>query len=195
MHPACPISDPRPGLTDRQFDQWLTLLGTLGTAAGLPRRLPKPQTLPEQWAYKPDMPAPIVSVAFAPVQDGQVHPLLPMSHTYIRSVEIAYHVPIDEWTGEPVSSHAPGSEVVLSAYLDQQTARLVLDEMARRRPVVRGVTFPEQPGLTERFFGPPETRFRTFDPEPYFPDATPGIHYVGVDRTKWNNYQLGRRCA
>lgn len=189
------ISDPRPGLDDGQFDQWLALLPVLATASGLPRRPPRPQTLPEQWAYKPDMSGPMIAGdhATSGTIRGTGREGFVGLRAGLRVIDIPYHVPVDPMTGEPISSHAPGSEVVLSAYRDREIARLLLDESHRRR-YVPGWSLPAI-GLTERCFGPPEARFRSFTIEPYFPDETAGFYYVGRDRTQHNSYQIGKRVA
>jgi len=154
---------------------------TLATGWGLPRAMPRPQTVSEEWAARRSVPGPTVSHVYdctLPTGENR-RTLAPLNGGGIRSIDFPYSVPLDEF-GEPITSLVPGSEIDIAAY------RRAEQEYIRLRGYVPGWA---DKGMTERFFGPPETRFRRFSQDPYFPDTSAFVR-VGLDRTRWNDYRL-----
>ena len=165
-------SSPQPHLTDGEFQEWLSLVHTLSTGSGISRHLPRPETLPEAWAYKPNMPAPFVSMASTPlVSTAEQSPYgrmnIPTSALYVRSIDVHDDRPYDPWTLEPYSV-VPRSVLDREAYTRAERQRQTLDR--GRKGYVQGFS-------TIKAFGPPETRFRTFNPDPSFADICGAFHY------------------
>lgn len=177
-------------LDAKTYREWADLCRTLGTGSGLPRHLPKPETLPEQWGYRPHHPAPYIHQSHvAPNSARRLAGELVSPTASFRSVIINDAGAVDEW-GNPYTV-VPGSMIDRDAYRRAELRRMAIEQEAVQARVNR--FFPGfRPAHTSPF-GPENTRFRSFSTEPYFPDRCGAIAFVTHDKTTWNDYTLDRR--
>ncbi len=172
------LSSPRPEMTDEDFAVWLQLCSDISVARRISRRRPRPATLPEAWAYRPDHPAPIVTEAGSRAQEGRSRWLQGLrSLSSGRTVEFSDSGLVDEY-GEPYA-YPLGSEVEMGAYRALERERNVVSAK-----YVQGHRFSCSP------FGSEETRFRNMSTEPYFADICGTFHHRTGDKIVWNNYRL-----
>ena len=178
-------SSPRPEMSSGDFALWLDACQSVASARGVPRRRPRPATLPDAWAYAPNHPAPVVAGEFAKREADESawgwRKRFATIHQGIRSIE--FFDDTDEY-GEPYA-YPLGSEVEMGAYRALERERITLE-----RKYVSGHRFPSFSP-----FGPEETRFRTLSTEPYFPDICGTFHHRTGDRIVWNDYVIGKDCG
>lgn len=166
------ISDPRPELSDKAWDLYLQTLNTVGTGRGLPFKRPKPRTVPAEWSYLYDNPAPLIAYATGCyIRPGTLYPRIPLA-----GLDVVYETHQGEHLDDQgfVLPFEEGAEVVMSAYRDAERTRRSLE-----CKFVQGWRLPED-------------RFRPFSQEPYFPDTYGTFTVVGRDASRWNDYTLER---
>lgn len=174
-------SSPRPEMSRADYDLWLDACQSVSSARGVPRRRPRPETLPEAWAYQPNHPAPLVSSAYsAPQLDRRSgwHAGL-QARSAGRTVEFSDHGLVDEY-GEPYA-YPFGSETEMGAYRALERARIAIEK--RYTPGHRFAHVSP--------FGPEHSRFRAMSTEPYFADICGTFHHRTGDKIVWNDYRLG----
>lgn len=176
------IADPRPGLTDVEWRQWLHLRQALATGTGIRRNpLRLRDASPGSFDAHRHIDAPRILLTVHEREtvrgDARVS-LLMAGGSYYRTIDIPGPT-VDEY-GDPVPAH-PG-EIDIAHYRRTQQQRQALDHKSRYFAGWRA------PDKHRPLFG--EDRFRTFTQEPYFPDRVGFILYTNATATRWNDYRL-----
>lgn len=176
-------SDPRPGLTDVEWRQWLQLRNSLSTGSGIRRKPLRKATVQatfETADRAPDLRIHLARDERMNVDEDRLLPLLSQSPARYRTIEVP-GPSVDEY-GDPIPEH-PG-EIDMDHYRRVQRARQVLDTKSRYvqgwRPAVEYVPL----------FG--HDRFHKFSQEPYFEDRCGFLGYVNATATRHNTYTLER---
>ena len=177
-----PVSDPRPGLDDRDWREWSQLRHTLATGSGVKRKPMKLDSVQRVVEAYPHVPGPRVHVAADQryVAPGSFSSSL-VAHQSRRIIDFFGSADLDEH-GDPIQAH-PG-EIDIEHYRRLQRARQVLDYKSKYTTGYR------TPDVHVPLFG--HDRFRTLDTSPYFEDRVGFIRFANANATRHNAYSLER---